>query len=79
MRVTKSNGFLADKKTAASAMGVNPFFVKDYEVGAKNYSAGKLKSIFSYLREYDLKSKGVDRGSATEGELLKELVFKIMH
>ena len=71
--------FLADKKTAASAMGVNPFFVKDYELGAKNYSAGKLKSIFSYLREYDMKSKGVDRGSATEGELLKELVFKIMH
>ena len=60
-------------------MGVNPFFVKDYEVGAKNYNAGKLKSIFSYLREYDMKSKGVDRGSATEGELLKELVFKIMH
>ncbi len=71
--------FLSDKKTAASAMGVNPFFVKDYELGAKNYSAGKLKSIFSYLREYDMKSKGVDRGSATEGELLKELVFKIMH
>ncbi|MCX6294957.1 MAG: DNA polymerase III subunit delta [Bacteroidetes bacterium] len=70
---------LADKKTAASAMGVNPFFVKDYEVGAKNYSVGKLKSIFSYLREYDLKSKGLDRGSATEGELLKELIFKIMH
>lgn len=71
--------FLTDKKTAASAMGVNPFFVKDYELGAKNYSVGKLKSIFGYLREYDLKSKGVDRGSATEGELLKELVFKIMH
>jgi len=71
--------FLADKKTAASAMGVNPFFVKDYEVGARNYSVGKLKSIFGFLREYDLKSKGVDRGSATEGELLKELIFKIMH
>ena len=71
--------FLADKKTAAAAMGVNPFFVKDYEMAAKNYSAGKLKSIFSYLREYDLKSKGIDRGSATEGELLKELIFKIMH
>ncbi len=71
--------FLADKKTAASAMGVNPFFVKDYELAAKNYSAGKLKSIFSFLREYDLKSKGIDRGSASEGELLKELIFKIMH
>ena len=43
------------------------------------YSSGKLKSIFSYLREYDLKSKGLDRGAASEGELLKELVFKILH
>jgi DNA polymerase-3 subunit delta len=71
--------FLADKKTAAAALGVHPFFVKDYEVAAKNYSAGKLKSIFGYLREYDLKSKGVDNGSASHGELLKELVFKILH
>jgi DNA polymerase-3 subunit delta len=73
--------FLADKSKAsvASELGVHPFFVTDYERAAKNYSAGKLKSIFSYLREYDLKSKGVDRGSATEGELLKELVFKILH
>jgi DNA polymerase-3 subunit delta len=72
---------LADKSKAsvAAALGVHPFFVNDYERAAKNYPMGKLKSIFSYLREYDMKSKGVDRGSATEGELLKELVFKIMH
>jgi DNA polymerase-3 subunit delta len=73
--------FLADKSkgNVASELGVHPFFVGDYERAAKNFSATKLKSIFSYLREYDLKSKGVDRGSATEGELLKELVFKILH
>ena len=73
--------FLQDKSQAsvASALGVHPFFVGDYEKAAKNFSLVKLKSIFGYLREYDLKSKGVDRGSASEGELLKELVFKIMH
>jgi DNA polymerase III subunit delta len=71
--------FLSDKKMAASALGVNPYFVKEYELAARNYSVGKLKSIFGFLREYDLKSKGIDRGSATEGELLKELVFKILH
>jgi len=73
--------FLADKsqKSVASALGVHPFFVGDYERAAKNFTAGKLKAIFSYLREYDLKSKGVDTGSASEGELLKELVFKILH
>ncbi len=73
--------FLTDKSKAivASELGVHPFFVTDYERAAKNFSAAKLKSIFSYLREFDLKSKGIDRGSATEGELLKELVFKILH
>lgn len=73
--------FLTDKSktTVASALGVNPFFVGDYERAAKGFTVGKLKSIFSYLREYDLKSKGVERGSATDGELLKEMVFKILH
>lgn len=73
--------FLPDKSksAAASALGINPFFVGDYERAAKNFSPEKLKRIFSYLRDYDLKSKGVDRGSATEGELLKEMVFKILH
>jgi DNA polymerase III subunit delta len=71
--------FLDDKKTAASALGVHPFFLKDYEMAARNYNVGKLKAIFSYLRDYDLKSKGVDSGSATEGELLKEMIFKILH
>lgn len=73
--------FLQDKSkgSAASALGINPFFVGDYERAAKNFSPAKLKAIFGYLREYDLKSKGVDRVSATDGELLKEMVFKILH
>lgn len=73
--------FLTDKSkgSVAAALGVHPFFVGDYERAAKNFSVGKLKSIFGYLREYDLKSKGVDRGSSSEGELLKEMVFKILH
>ena len=73
--------FLTDKSkgSIASALGVHPFFASDYERAAKNFTIGKLKSIFGVLREYDLKSKGVDRGSATEGELLKELMFKILH
>jgi len=73
--------FLADKSktSVASALGVNPFFVGDYERAAKGFTVGKLKAIFGYLREFDLKSKGVDRGSASDSELLKEMVFKILH
>ncbi|MEO6884573.1 MAG: DNA polymerase III subunit delta [Bacteroidia bacterium] len=72
---------LADKSkgTVAATLGVHPFFVGDYERAAKNYSLGKIKNIFSYLREYDLKSKGYENISADEKELLRELAFKIIH
>jgi DNA polymerase III subunit delta len=73
--------FLPDKSkfAAAQALGVNPFFVDGYAKAASNYSTGKLKNIFGYLKETDLKSKGVDNSSVTHGELMKELVFKILH
>lgn len=67
------------KNTAAAALGVHPFFMGDYERAAHNFGVGKLKSIISDLREYDLKSKGFDNATSGEGELLKELVFKIIH
>lgn len=73
--------FLQDKSkfAAAQALGVNPYFVDGYAKAALNYNSSKLKHIFSYLKEYDLKSKGVDNSGISNGELLKELVFKILH
>lgn len=72
---------LPDKsqKSVMSGLGIPFNFVDDYKLAGKNYDLNKLKRIFSYLRDYDLKSKGLDRGSASEGELLKEMVFKILH
>lgn len=67
------------RQNAASVLGVNPFFVNDYQITSRNYSMGKLEQIFSLMREYDLRSKGVNNASVTDGELLKELIFKIMH
>ncbi len=63
----------------AGAMGVSPFFVKDYESAARIYNPDKLRKIIGYLREYDLKSKGVESGDVESGELLRELLFKILH
>jgi DNA polymerase III subunit delta len=68
-----------NKNEIASALSVNPFFVDEYRKAAANYPPARLFRIFSYLREYDLKSKGVDNYSTTEGELLKELTYKILH
>ncbi len=74
--------YLADKSKSniASALKINPYFVQEYEQAAKNYNFDKTCQVISLLREYDLKSKGVDStGNTDEGELLKELVWKILH
>lgn len=71
--------FVPDKSKAASALGVNPYFIQGYQNAARNYPTAKLKHIFGYLRECDLKSKGIDNASTEDGDLLKEMVFKILH
>lgn len=72
--------YLSNKKDAAKELGVNPYFVKDYEAAARTFNDFKTFDIISLLREYDLKSKGLDSsGNTTDGELMKELVFKIIH
>lgn len=70
---------LPDKSKAAVVLGINPFFLKDIEPAARLYSLTKLVAIIALLREADLKSKGVGSAGIEDGELLKELVFKIMH
>lgn len=64
---------------AAASLKVSPFFVSDYEKAARNYNSLKVIKIISLLREYDAKSKGFGNVSAGAGELLKELIFKILH
>ncbi len=72
--------YLPNKHDAAKELGVSPFFVKDYEAAARNYDFNKTVNIIGLLRVYDLKSKGVDStGNTTDGELLKELIFKMIH
>jgi DNA polymerase III subunit delta len=67
------------EKNVAGELGVHPFFVKDYTKAAANYKPPKLIEIFSLLREYDVRSKGVNNESADHGDLLKEMIFKILH
>ncbi|WP_069659107.1 DNA polymerase III subunit delta [Arcticibacter eurypsychrophilus] len=74
--------YITDKsqQNVAKVLSVNPYFVKDFEMAAKNYELGKVFDIISLLREYDLKTKGVDStGNTDSGELMKELVYKIIH
>ncbi len=66
-------------KGLAAALGVNPFFAKDYATAARHYPLAKVVPVIHYLREADSRIKGVEGGTVAEGEILKELVFKILH
>jgi DNA polymerase-3 subunit delta len=67
------------RNNVASKLGVNPFFVADYEKAAKAYGPASLEKIFHCLREYDLKSKGVGNATTGEEELYKEFILKLMY
>ncbi|HLP74384.1 MAG TPA: DNA polymerase III subunit delta [Bacteroidales bacterium] len=73
--------YLKDKSkdTIASALKIHPFFVKDYEASARLYNAARVIYIISLLRTYDARSKGFDDPGTEEGELLREMVYKILH
>jgi DNA polymerase-3 subunit delta len=61
-----------------SALKINPFAAKDYSAAVNRYPIGKVIDNISLLKEADLKLKGVNSGSEGEGEILKELVFRLM-
>lgn len=63
----------------ARLLKINPFFAKEYLLATQHYSLPVVIRNISFLREADLRSKGVDSGGLTEGQLLKELIFKLMH
>lgn len=63
----------------AKELGVHPFAVKELIQASKIYPPKKAAANISILHEYDLKSKGVNNSSMSEGELMKELIFKLMH
>lgn len=73
--------YLADKSqmSVASELKINPYFVKKYELAARNFSARKTMNIISMIRETDARSKGVESNNLDDVELMKELIFQIMH
>ncbi|WP_299061236.1 DNA polymerase III subunit delta [uncultured Polaribacter sp.] len=66
------------KSSVAKAIGVNPYFVDEYFLAARNYPMRKVAQVIAMLREADVKSKGVG-ANQTSHDILKELLFKILH
>ena len=72
---------LKDKnpKNVAAVIGVNPFFMKEYDVALKNYPMKKVSQIVGALRDIDVKSKGVGANALSQSDLLREMLYKIFN
>ncbi len=68
-----------DNEKAKALQLRSDYFLKEYKAAAQQYDYKKIEKIIELLKEYDLKSKGVNADGTNEGELLKELVFKILY
>ncbi|APY07327.1 DNA polymerase III subunit delta [Winogradskyella sp. J14-2] len=65
-------------RSVASALRVNPYFVNEYLTAARNYPMKKVSAVVALLREFDVKGKGVGANAVPQGDLLKELLVRIM-
>ena len=66
------------KDKLAAQLGLSPYFITEYQQAAGVFSFSKTCDIIGLLREYDLKLKGMD-STAADKELMRELVYKILH
>ena len=67
------------KQNVAAKLKINPYFVNDYAEASSNYKPTRVAEIITILRDYDMRSKGFRGDTTPAGELLKEMVFKILH
>ncbi|HMT72641.1 MAG TPA: DNA polymerase III subunit delta [Chitinophagaceae bacterium] len=67
-----------DEKTIATAIGVAPYFVKDYIQAARLYSYQGAEKALLLLHQYNLRSIGIGNVNTEDGSLMKELAVKMM-
>lgn len=68
-----------NEKSLVSILKVSPYAVKDYSSALRNFQPTKIVENVSLLKEADLKLKGVNAGSETDGQLFRELIYRLMH
>ena len=73
--------FLPNKsrEAVAQALGVHPFVAGELTNAKNKYDPRKIAANIALIHEYDLKSKGVGNTSTTQGELMREMVYQLIH
>nr|WP_295876105.1 DNA polymerase III subunit delta [uncultured Chitinophaga sp.] len=72
-------GVKGGEKEIAAALGVHPFFVKDYMAAARQYGPEGAEKAILLLQQYNLRSIGINDAGVEDGELMKELMYKVMN
>jgi DNA polymerase-3 subunit delta len=67
------------EKGLASALKVSPYVIRDYSLALQQFSTDRILRNISLLKEADLKLKGVNTGSTNEGQILRELIYRLIH
>lgn len=67
------------EKGLATSLKVSPYAVRDYSLALRQFPPVKIMENISLLKETDLKLKGVNASNVEEGQLLKELIYRLMH
>lgn len=67
-----------DEKALSVAIGVNPFFIKEYLKAARLYNYAGVEKVLLLLHHYNLKSIGVGDTGTEDASLLKEMIVKIL-
>jgi DNA polymerase III subunit delta len=68
----------SDEKSVAAAIGVNPYFMKDYMQAAKLYTYPGVEKALLLLHTYNLKSVGVGSSGTEDASLMKEMIVKMV-
>jgi len=68
-----------DEKAIAAALGIHPFFIKDYMLAAKNYNYQGIEKILLLLHQYNLRGIGIHDAGTGDAGLMKEMIVKIMN
>lgn len=71
-------GAAVDMTKALAEVGINPYFLNEYKTAVSNYNVQKTERIIHWLREADARAKGIGSVSMEDGDILKELVVKIL-
>jgi DNA polymerase-3 subunit delta len=66
-------------KGLVSVLKISPYAARDYSLALRQYPTQKIIWNISYLKDADLKLKGVNSGSESDGQIFRELVYKLMN